>query len=85
MGVIYDMIMGSALERSGESAKRALPPTPGDAVIALGRLIGWLVAAGLVLTGLMWLISGAGFTAAIPISIGVVLVTALRNVKPRSS
>lgn len=85
MGVIYDLIMGSVSERAGDSAKRALPPTPGDAVVAFGRLIGWLAAAGLILTGLMWLISGASFAAAIPILIGVALVAVLIGAKPRSS
>lgn len=77
MGLIYDLVTRSAADRVGESGERMLPPSQRDAVFAFLLLAGWLLAAGLLLSGIVWLVSGAGATAAIPLAIGLALTFAL--------
>lgn len=73
MGLIFEHFRRLAGARPGRSAERLIPVTEGDAIKALAVLAGWLAAAGLVLTGLVWLVSGAFAWAALPIALGVAL------------
>lgn len=59
MGLIYEHLTRLFEERLGRPVAKVIPATVGDAVKAFALLTGWLIAVGLVLTGLVWLASGA--------------------------
>lgn len=80
MSIFYDIFKGAATERAGEPARRLVPSTPIAAVASFLLLAGWICSAGLVLSGLIWLVSGAGAVSALPVAGGAVLMFLLARV-----
>ncbi len=80
MGFLFDIFRGEAAKRAGDPARRLVPSTPIAAVASFLLLAGWISAAGLVLSGLVWLISGAGAVSALPVFGGVVLMFLLARI-----
>lgn len=75
--MIYDYLRGVAEPKLDETTGRAVPKTQSSAVAAFLLLAGWIVALGLVLTAVIWMISGAFAQAAIPAGIGVAMIAVL--------
>jgi hypothetical protein len=80
MGILYDIFRGEAAKRAGEPAQRLVPSTPIAAIASFLLLAGWISAAGLVLSGLVWLVSGAGAVSALPVIGGAVLMYLLARI-----
>lgn len=63
MALFEDLLMGAARDVAediaGDRARRTIPSGTGRALALLATLLAWIFAAGLVLTGLMWMASGA--------------------------
>jgi hypothetical protein len=63
MGLIEDTFLGMARDAAediaGERARHTIPRGTGAALGLLATLLAWIFAAGLVITGLMWMASGA--------------------------
>lgn len=77
MGLIEDTFLGIAGDAAegvaGEHARRAVPAGAGRAVLLLVVLLVWILAAGLVVTGLVWMASGAFPQGLGAVSIGAAL------------
>lgn len=84
MGLIYEHLTRLFGERLGRPVAKAIPATVGDAVRALVLLTGWLTAAGLVLTGLVWLVSGAIAWSMLPLALGLALAYVLASIGRRA-
>lgn len=77
--MIYDYLRGAAEPKLDETTGRVVPQTQSSAVLAFLLLAGWIVAIGLILTAVIWVISGAYSQAAIPAGIGAVMIVVLRR------
>ncbi|MBI4897380.1 MAG: hypothetical protein HY827_03325 [Actinobacteria bacterium] len=77
MGIFYEIFRGAAARHVSEPTQRLVPKTPQQAVASFLLLAGWICAAGLVLSGLVWLVSGAGAVSALPVIGGAVLMFVL--------
>ena len=77
MGLIYEHLTRRFEERLGRPVAKVIPATVGDAVKALALLTGWLIAVGLVLTGLVWLASGAIAWSMLLLTLGLALAYVL--------